>query len=66
MVGVCSEGWSGYIAGMQLENWQWAILIKPFVAFVFIGLIAYPIRVLVQRKMPEGRLKRLLLLRLSK
>lgn len=41
----------------------YAVLVKPFVGFVIITLsamLAWPIRRLIQQRMSEGRLKRLL------
>lgn len=49
-----------------MEPWQIAILLKPFALFVLAVLVLYPARRYVQRRMPEGKLKRLLLLRLTK
>lgn len=49
-----------------MADWQIALLIKPFVLFVLCVLVLYPARRYVERKMKDGRLKRLLLLRLSK
>lgn len=43
-----------------------ALLIKPFVALVVFGLIALPIRLLVQNRLKDSRLKRLLLWELPK
>ena len=48
-----------------LEPWQWAILIKPFMLFVVTVLILYPARMAMTRYFPEGKLKRLLLRRIS-
>lgn len=39
---------------------------KPFITLVVLGLICLPIRLAVERRLPDGRLKRLLLLRLTK
>lgn len=44
-----------------MEPWIWAIVLKPIVALVVIGGIATPIRVAVQKWMPDSKLKRLLL-----
>jgi hypothetical protein len=41
-----------------------AIFIKPLVALILFGIICLPARILVQ-KMREGKLKRLLLFRIS-
>lgn len=42
-------------------TWLLAIVIKPLVALVLFGLICLPARLAVQRWMPEGKVKRLLL-----
>jgi hypothetical protein len=43
-----------------------AMLVKPFVALVIFGLICLPIRLAAQRFIPDGVLKRILLLRLKR
>lgn len=47
-------------------TWLLALIIKPFVALVVFGLICLPARLAVQRWMPEGRVKRLLLRPISR
>lgn len=43
----------------------WGIILKPFIAlFILVG-ICLPGRLLVERKMKDGKLKRLLLRRIS-
>jgi hypothetical protein len=49
----------------DVESWQLALVAKPFVMLVLTLLVLYPARVLTQRHMPEGRLKRLLLRRVN-
>ena len=44
-----------------MEPWVLAVVLKPFAALVLFGLIALPCRLLVQRYMRDGKLKRLLL-----
>ena len=44
-----------------MEPWLIALLVKPLVALVVIGGIALPIRLAVQKWMPDGKLKRFLL-----
>ena len=44
-----------------MDPWLIAILLKPFAALLLLGGIALPIRYWLHRKMPEGRLKTLLL-----
>lgn len=48
-----------------MEPWVWAVLLKPFAALFLFGVICLPFRLLVQRRMKEGRLKRLLLKRVG-
>lgn len=48
-----------------MEPWQIAVFLKPFVLLILTVCILYPIRVLVQKRMPEGKLKRFLLTRIN-
>lgn len=48
-----------------MDTWVLAVLLKPFAALFLFGVICLPFRLLVQRRMKDGRLKRLLLLRIS-
>jgi hypothetical protein len=48
-----------------MEPWMWALLLKPVAALIFLGLICLPVRIAVQRFFPEGKLKRLLLVKIS-
>lgn len=45
---------------------MWGNLLRPFVAFLIVALITRPIRKLVERKLPDGRLKRILLFRFGR
>lgn len=47
-----------------MEPWEWATLLKPLLALVFLALVCIPVRLAAQRWLPEGRMKRLLLRRL--
>jgi len=47
-------------------EWAIAVVLKPLAALVVFGLIRLPARLAVQKWLPEGRLKRLLLLRVTK
>jgi hypothetical protein len=47
-----------------METWL-AIVLRPFVALLVVGLALLPARLVLQKKLPEGRLKRLLLFRIS-
>jgi hypothetical protein len=42
-------------------TWLLAVVLKPIAALILFGLICLPARLAVQRWMPAGRLKRLLL-----
>jgi hypothetical protein len=44
--------------------WAWAIIVKPFMAFLFLS-VALLGRLAVERYLPEGKLKRLLLRRIK-
>lgn len=44
---------------------EWAILLKPLAFFLLTALVLYPIRRATVRWLPEGRIKRLLLRRVS-
>ena len=48
-----------------MEPWMWAILLKPLAALVLFGLICLPARIVVQRYLPEGWIKRILLIKVS-
>ncbi len=43
-----------------------AIIIKPFVALVTLGLICLPIRLAFQKWFPSGHIKRLLLTKIGR
>jgi hypothetical protein len=43
---------------------MWAVLLKPLAALLILGAICLPVRYLM-RYFPEGKLKRLLLRRIS-
>jgi hypothetical protein len=47
-------------------SWLLAIALRPFGALLLFGLICLPARLAVQRWMPEGKVKRLLLSRIGK
>jgi hypothetical protein len=44
-----------------MDPWVLALLLKPFAALFLFGVVCLPFRLLVQRKMKDGPLKRLLL-----
>lgn len=46
-------------------EWAIAVVLRPFTALILFGLICLPARLAVQKRMKEGRLKRLLLLRIG-
>lgn len=49
----------------QFEPWQIAIVAKPFVLLVLAVTVLYPARIACERRMKDGRLKRLLLRRIN-
>lgn len=49
-----------------MDNWLLALFLKPFFALVLFGLICLPVRLLVQNRMKDSKLKRLLMWRLPK
>ena len=50
---------------MVVSPTEWAILLKPLAFFLLVALVLYPIRRAAMRWLPEGRVKRLLLRRIS-
>jgi hypothetical protein len=42
-------------------TWLLAVVLKPFAALVLFGLICLPARMAVQRWLPDGKFKKLLL-----
>ena len=48
-----------------MENWQWAVVLRPVALFVLAFVLLYPLRRAVMRWMPEGWLKRLFLFRVN-
>lgn len=48
-----------------MEPSQWALVLKPLFFFVLMATVLYPARRAVMRWMPDGKLKRLLLHRIS-
>lgn len=42
-------------------TWFLAVALRPILCLVLLGLICLPARIMFQRFMPDGRLKRLLL-----
>lgn len=49
-----------------MDAWAWALLIKPFVLLLVAGCVLIPVRLLIDRKLKDGKLKRFLLWRLPK
>ena len=43
-----------------------AMALRPIAALILLGLICLPVRLAVQRWWPEGRVKRVLLIRIGK
>lgn len=50
----------------RMDAWAWALLLKPFALLVLAVTVLIPVRLLLQRKMRDGKLKRLLLWRIPK
>jgi hypothetical protein len=48
-----------------MASWLLALLLRPLVLFILLVCITSPIKRAMQRHMRDGRLKRLLLLRLT-
>lgn len=48
-----------------MEPWQTAVLIKPFALLILFALLFVFVRWPIQKYMPEGKLKRLLLRRIN-
>ncbi len=46
-------------------TWLIAVVLRPFAALLLFGLICLPARLAVQKWLPPGRLKSLLLLRVG-
>lgn len=47
-------------------TWLIAVVLRPFAALVLFGLICLPVRLAVQRWVPPGRVKSLLLRRVGR
>lgn len=47
-----------------MDAWEWATLLKPLLALVFLALVCIPVRMAAERWLPPGKLRRLLLRRL--
>jgi hypothetical protein len=53
---------SPHEAGLELAmTWLAAVALRPLIALVLLGLFCLPARLAVQRWMPDGPIKRLLL-----
>jgi len=48
-----------------MEYWLWSLLLRPLAAFLLLACVALPIRMLISKKMPEGKMKRILLRRIA-
>ena len=42
-------------------TWVLALIFRPIAALILFGLICLPLRILCQKAIPEGRIKRILL-----
>lgn len=47
-----------------MKPWLIGYALSPFFALLLIALVGYPVRRLIERRMRDGRLKRLLLRRI--
>jgi hypothetical protein len=47
-------------------TWLIAVVLRPFAALVLFGLICLPVRLAVQRWLPAGRVRSLLLTRVGR
>lgn len=47
-------------------TWLIAVVLRPFAALLLFGCICLPARLLVQRRMKDGPIKRLLMLRIGR
>jgi hypothetical protein len=43
-----------------MEGWQIALVLKPLVALILLGLVVLPIKLALQRYWPDGPVKRFL------
>lgn len=55
----------GRVRKVDMENWLLALVLKPFFALVLFGGIVLPIKLLFQRYMKDGPVKRLLFRRIG-
>lgn len=46
-----------------MEPWHWALILKPLALLFLFVCIVYPIKWLLLRWLPDGKLRRLLLFR---
>jgi hypothetical protein len=53
----------GGLKGVRM--WLVMLALKPYLAFLFFAILVVPLKVLFVKKFPEGRVKRLLLRRIS-
>jgi len=48
-----------------MKSWEWAVALRPLGALLIMLCVVAPIRWAIMRKIPEGKLRRLLLTRLN-
>lgn len=48
-----------------MTTWMLSAIARPFVLFIFAYCVLYPARMAVMRYFPEGKIKRVLLFRVS-
>jgi hypothetical protein len=47
-------------------EWAWAVALKPFVLFIFFVVLVLPLKLLFQKIIPEGKIKRFLFWQIPK
>lgn len=48
------------LAGYSMEPWLISLILKPFIALLVFALIVYPLRNVLARAIPAGRIKNFL------
>ena len=47
-----------------MSTMDWAMLLRPFIALVFLAIVCIPVRMAAERWLPPGRIRRILLWRI--
>lgn len=45
---------------MDIDPWMWAALLKPIGLLIFFGLVVFPIKWVLWKLIPDGRIKQIL------